>query len=177
MKVLNAKVQWNLNWGNSPQLEVLVDEIPKNLLFTQKKSLFYGENKGYVEFYHWTAPDNNQGYGGSHIPITIINGEVVILKGPWSSRAGVMNFNNFGPCVEVSLTDDEVDYKRGYTFMSGAITLDLAVEALSKYCPRITLYEEQDDTDITYIPTLFGKTPNQTKFYLRDNKELFTKTT
>lgn len=44
---------------------------------------------GFSSFYLQTA--DTAGYGGREIPITLINGATVTLKGPWSSNSAVVN--------------------------------------------------------------------------------------
>jgi hypothetical protein len=47
------------------------------------------------------------------------------IRGPWSSRSEVANGLGFTPSMEVSITDDHIVYKRGYTFVAGHITMAL----------------------------------------------------
>lgn len=123
MKVLNASVNWYLDCGNDPRLEIVVDEIPEaaEMLFEQKDDLYFAEKDGYVKFFAYSKPGN--GYGGHVYNITMKDGSERALVGPWSSRAGCMNAAGFTPSVDVVATDH-----RGYR-LAIAITLELANEA------------------------------------------------
>lgn len=173
MQVLKAKVEWRLKFGNTPYLELLVDKIPsvKDMRYAQKKNCYYAEHEGYVSFFHWNGKECC-GFGGHHFKLTAIDGSPLVLKGPGASRPGVMNSMGFGPCVNVSLTSEEHVFNRGFTFMCGAITLQLAEEALSHLLPEIELCKEVSsfDGEVNYIPTLKGMKPQEAKQYLRNAK-------
>lgn len=131
MRVLDAEVNWREHVANDPVLELHVDEIPdrREMRFEHnaERGLWYGEHGGFVMFYSWKGPKNEGGFGGQHYRITTVEGEDVILKGPWSSRAGVMNKAGFGPCVRARITTDPAIRKSGHT---GAVTLRVAKEAV-----------------------------------------------
>ena len=131
MKILQAKVQWFQGYGNNPVMQVLVDKIPnrKDLRYKQKGGLYYAELEGFVHFLYKKGQHQEKGFGGYAWPITLSSGEKKILKGPWSSRAGVANQLGFGPCADVSITDSPTAFKRGYTFIAGSITLNKLVDA------------------------------------------------
>lgn len=131
------------NWANLPQVEALVDEIPKakEIRHWHKHGIWYGEHEGiYASFYYHPGGDiNSGGFGGSHFTILDKDGNLVTLKGPWSSRSGVCNSLDFGPCVEATLFITKESYDRGYTGISGALTVEAVQEALEKYLPSVTL--------------------------------------
>ena len=169
MKIIGAKVRWNLEWGNYPDLEVLVDELPNRglLRYQHKENCYFAElPDGYVSFYYWTG-QQSQGYGGSHFPITMADGSQVILKGPWSSRCGVMNAVGFTPSVDLCYTETW-----GRMLLAGAMTLEVVETALKTYLPEVELYrDEERDGDITYRPTLKGMLPTESKDFLRRKKQ------
>lgn len=125
MDVLAARVNWVENFDNTPRFEVLLSREPKPPVFQQKDYLYWGEDNGFVEFFYYHSP--GKGYGGSKFTINV-NGQTKTLIGPWSSRAGIMN-KYFPHCMEVSWVSDKASYDRGYTFIVGAITLELAKKA------------------------------------------------
>lgn len=133
MKVIDATVDWKEDVGNNPRLQVLVDEIPpmESMVFESAKNdqIWYAEKGGYVRFFSGHPDKDGSGYGGRSYTLNTQGGQVV-LNGPYSSRAGVMNKEGFGPCVDVSITSDPSVLKKGYTFSSGSITLDKAKEAI-----------------------------------------------
>lgn len=68
--------------------------------------LYRGQHEdGRVSFF--CQADDKSGFGGAEYPITLLDGTKVTLKGPWSSRAGVVNaiFHDRPPCVECVTTD------------------------------------------------------------------------
>lgn len=132
MRVLAARVDWKDGFGNAPRLEVLVDEIPpiEAMEFEHRGGLWYAEQDGFVRYFAWDGPDNEGGFGGRHFQITTVAGEQAMLKGPWSSRAGAMNNAGFGPCVDVSITDNPEGFERGRTLKSGALSLRVAKQAI-----------------------------------------------
>jgi hypothetical protein len=156
MKVLDMKVNWMESWDNDPEIMLLVDKMPDpdNVRYEQKDNLFFAEDDGYVSFFAYSRPGD--GYGGRTFNITLTNGEERALKGPWSSRAGVMNSAGFEPCLDVIITDDPEVWEKGYTFMAGAVTKKLVDEYLDKFLPDVFLYkiEDERDGDIIYQPYL-----------------------
>jgi hypothetical protein len=132
MRILDAQVDWREEVANDPRLEVLVDEIPdrSELQFAHEDDIWCAIQDGFVEYYHWSGEGNDGGYSGRCFEITTVDGEQVTLRGPWSSRAGCVNQRRFGPVVDVRLTDDPETLARGYTFLSGTLTLSAAKQAI-----------------------------------------------
>lgn len=136
MNLIDATVDFRPNVANDPVLELLVDEIPDraDMMFEhdEERGLWYGEKDGFVRFYSFSGPENEGGFSGHHYEITTVDGEDVTLEGPWSSRAGVMNRVGFGPCVGVRITTDPAVLENGHTFQSGAVTLEVAKQAVDQ---------------------------------------------
>jgi len=161
MKVLKANIDWHEGFDNEPRLQVLVDKMNYDKLkyepfpitrisglsgeqaaivgtsdYTFKGRdtvLYYAANKGLVRFlYH--DPQNEHGYDGNVFQLILTNGETIKIKGPWSSRAGVVN--QLVPddpnlqCVDVSITDKPEVFEKGFTYPSGTISLKLAKDAI-----------------------------------------------
>lgn len=147
MQVKRARVyRYPKGYLNDPNLIVEVDKIPaheelryKAIRVRDEGTLYYAEKDGYVNFmFH--DPRREQGYGGRVFEITLENGEKRAIKGPWSSRAGVVNALGLGPCMEVSICeegDGAFDRYAGNTAYSsgrgvlraGALTIELAKKA------------------------------------------------
>jgi hypothetical protein len=155
MKILKTKVHW---WGpnvlNAPDLQILVDKIPKfeSLVYKRKQVgyqwLFLAEKEGYVKFFVWSGKGNDRGFDGMSIPIKVlINRKVrrVTLKGPWSSHCGVMNLAGFPHSMEVSIIDNPRYFEQGYTFMAGAITIPKVQEAIKLLSERVELIKTVSD--------------------------------
>lgn len=154
MKALKAKIRWSKEWSNPPTLEILVDTLEENLFYYHKKvnsnTLWFAEKNGLVRFYA-ENPRDREGYAGHTFRIMTINGEYD-LKGPWSSRSGVMN-KYFKQCMEVSLTDDPDAYERGYTFYGGAVTLEFAEDAIKLVEEsRVELIKVKNRDEFVYVP-------------------------
>ena len=152
MKVLDVSLWlYGKDCLNSHDLQILVDKIPEDneLRFHRKDGLYYAEKDGYVKYFYWSGKGNDGGFYGREFEITMKDGSKVILKGPWSSRCSVMN-KYFKNCIEVSITDDPEAFKRGYTFMAGAITVELAREVLEKFLPEWTIVRVEKWGEIEY---------------------------
>jgi len=140
MRILNARVNWFEGAANSPELQVLVDKIPpigdiehKVIQTETHGALYYGEEDGYVHYLYELATDPT-GFGGSSFTIRVKYDDGHIqertIVGPWSSRAGVVNWMTPLDVVDVAMTDNKDSFERGYTFMRGAITRNLALQAI-----------------------------------------------
>jgi len=118
---------------------------------------FYAEKDGAVNYLYHDAKDR-RGFSGSGFILTMEDGRKVGLKGPWASRASLINRLTELTCVDVSITDDPEAFKRGHTFTASAITLSLAQRATvlaAKHEPRkmkINLARETDGSEIRYTP-------------------------
>jgi len=129
MRIIAGKVDWYQEYANRPQLRLFVDEIPNrdDMVYTKKDGLYFSELDGLVSFFSYDRP--GQGFSGSGYTLDMDDGTIVVLSGPWSSRAGCMNGAGFTPCLDVSLTDDERAWAKGYTFLSSTVTKELVDEA------------------------------------------------
>lgn len=137
MNVLKAKVHnfVNARFDNDPSLMLLVDEMPdgENLVYESlekgSNTLYFAHYGGLVSFYAH-APNDERGYGGASFVLTLDDGSDVKIKGPWSSRSGVMN-KHFEPhSLEVAITDDPEVWEKGHTFYGAAVAVDIALEAI-----------------------------------------------
>jgi len=129
-------------WANSPTLEILVNKLPdvSLLRYECRNGLYYAELDGYVSFIFKKDPSiADNGFGGSGHSLTLTDNTTVSFKGGWSSRAGVANELGFTECMDVSLTDDEVSWKRGYTFLAGNVTYEFAAKAVKEFLPDVWL--------------------------------------
>lgn len=162
MTPLDAKVRWNPDLLNPPTLQILVDHLPlmEKMVFTQLGQLYYGENEGLVDFF-FHNPQDQRGYGGRLFHLMLDTGTVITLKGPWSSRSGVMNKAGFGPCMEASLVSERDSFDRGHTFTSCAITVELTREIIDEFLPGVYLVKEVNDKgEITFT---VSKDPEEVK--------------
>ena len=173
MKVLNAKVNWANQWDNDASLQLLVDKMPahSDLRYEQRGSLYYAELDGYVSFFSWSKP--GEGYGGDVFYLTMKDGTKKELKGPWSSRAGCMNDAGFGPCMDVSMTDDPEAFERGYTFYGAHATYEICIKAANEFLPEVLLIWMDKHNEMVFTPVLADgrKKPDpQTHWGKKENK-------
>lgn len=155
MKILDAKVKPNLEWANSPDLVVLVDEVPSfsEALFTQHNTMYVADTNGYVRYYYYQAPGD--GFGGGCIDLKMSDGTTKTLIGPWSSRAGVVNRIGCGPVMDVIVFEKREEFERGYTGMIGCLRLELALEA-ARMCNEKLLQYGDGHGEFYYVPTWQG---------------------
>ena len=147
MNVLSAKIRWNLGWANDPSLRLLVDRVPRvsELEFEHAQvgrqeghGLYWAERGGYVCFFNYVGPST--GFGGRTYTLNMRDGSEVKLKGPWCPGATYANKYMGGlHCVPASLTDDPRAGRRGYTYLAGYVTVELAREALAEHRPHAEL--------------------------------------
>lgn len=150
MKILESRVEWYLDYGNDPKFEILVDKIPRKIIYSHYPELnhsgiYYGENEGFVSFFYHDINDQT-GYGGAKFELELDDGTTRIIRGPWSSRAECMP----EPCLDVSLTENKNDWT---TSIAGSVTRKLMETCLPE---GVELFEGR-------IPTLIGKTPKESK--------------
>lgn len=132
MNVLDAKMDWNLGYANPPKLKLLVDNYPEDLIYEKKGNLYFAHKEGYASFFK-VDPNDHSGFGGRVFHIKVKEGgeiREVSLRGPWSSRPGVMNRYFHPHVVDVSYTNDPKVWERGYTFFGGAVSVPLAMKAI-----------------------------------------------
>lgn len=140
MEALKIGVNWMVGWSNVPGLQILLDQVPDHasLRYQHINNLWFAEQGGYISFFSYDRPGD--GYAGRHFPITTVDGEETVLKGPWSSRSGVMNLvPEFPQSLEVSWTVDPLVFTRGYTFYGGAVSRDWLLPQLTRLRPALNL--------------------------------------
>jgi hypothetical protein len=150
MKPVSCSVEWYEGYSNDPRLQIVIDEYPKGLRYEHKQeSLWFAEKDGYVSFYSWKGPGDEEGYCGRCYPITTINGEEVTLRGPWSSRSGVMNKYFTPQCLDVSIKTVE---KLNSCWCAGAVTLEFALEAIKLCEESIELVVKESHGEYLFVP-------------------------
>lgn len=137
MRVIKAKVRWNVRYTNHPEFMILAADWPANdeFKYVERESVYYAENHGAVDMFSYGGPGD--GYGGRVFPITMVDGQKRELKGPFSCRAGWVNhlvmseyYNSHlkepkeaFPCADVLMFTDETAYERGWTACIASVTL------------------------------------------------------
>jgi hypothetical protein len=171
MKILGAAVNWNDKWDNRPQLVIAVEELPKDEEFsyaskplTSGSVLYRAEHDGFVRFYLHN-PHDEQGFGGRTFELRDHLGDTFKIKGPWSSRASVIN-RYFQPhCTEVVFTTNPNDLERnslrGAPMYGGAVTLDTAIEAVKMTGNWLARIVEGPSAEISYEPVMRWSVPKR----------------
>jgi len=157
VEIEDAEVDWREDVGNPPRLVLYVNEVPNytDLTFQGSKDegFWYGEDSdtGYVEFFAWSGGQQD-GFGGRHYEIKLKDGDTQILKGPWSSRAGVANNMGYGPCVK-ALYRTSPEQLGGRT---GHLTLERAEEVVDEYVGgsvELECVERFSDDETYFVPS------------------------
>jgi len=142
MQVRNVLIDTHSGYANKPTFIVEVDVLPDpaGIYFSQRGGLYFGyDTDGYVRFYSFSQPGN--GYGGSTFTLNMTDGTRKKLKGPWSSRAGVMNKVGFPDCVDV-LFKSHIETMHGH----------ILAETLSMHVDMKKV--ETEDGEYTYEPNM-----------------------
>ena len=133
MRVKSGYLNWMEGWHNGTDIHLLMDkdEMPsqKDLMYEEIKlgehdGVVFAEKDGYVNYLFYNS--DTKGYGGRTFTLKMKDGTEKSLKGPWSSRAGVMNSKGFTPCVDVT-----IEVSR-HCLYSCAVTLAFLNENLHK---------------------------------------------
>jgi hypothetical protein len=156
LDIRDAKVNWNDDWANDPQLVVLVDRIPKReeLVYevvhvSPHTCLYFSIHEGYVS-YLYEDDRNRRGYGGDTFWLNVKGVGRIGVKGPWSSRASVVYKLTGIPVVDVAMTNSKESYERGFTLQAGCITWGAAIQAAK--IADVVLEEDVKYDEITFIP-------------------------
>ena len=130
MNIKRLKIDWNVKFDNTPSVQVLVDEIPTNLVYIDRHPLYFAERGGFVSFFYYQKPGD--GYAGRAFNIETDKGSKV-LRGPWSSNSNTMYAAGFPDTISVEITTNMADFKRGFTLLAGHMLFEVIEEAMKKY--------------------------------------------
>lgn len=111
MNVTGGFIDWNGGYDQRPTLHVIISgEIPQLEDFTFKsdnnKSFWWAEYDGFFTFFAGHPDRPRKGFGGDSYTLNVENGDTVTLKGPFSSRSGIVNAYGHGPCVSVKIHEN-----------------------------------------------------------------------
>lgn len=129
MKLSSYEVDMHLGFINRPSLKVRVTEAPKREDLRYKvvpvedgHTVYWAELDGLVSFYISNLK-NQSGYGGQVFTLPLESGDIAKVRGPWSSRDGVMHLLGLPHSIEAQVWDEEAD-----TLIGNHISLDWALE-------------------------------------------------
>lgn len=152
MNIIKSEINWNLGLGNLPDLVIHTDSNIPDFIYESKEisggTLYFAEKDGFVSFLAENSK-NRRGFAGRNFSLQMQSGEIRQVKGPWSSRPGVIN-NFFPHSVSCQI------FKEGYTvynkegFYIAAVSLTTAQEAI-KTIPNAELrFIDQNKNKIKY---------------------------
>lgn len=82
MNIISARINWNHNFANNPDLEILVEKAPnyKAFRYQENSGRYFAELDGFCHFFYYVQP--GEGFGGrDKLPDFHIDGmEVVDAK-------------------------------------------------------------------------------------------------
>jgi len=174
IQVVDAKVRWFDGASNDPELLVALNRPPaynemvyeEYMLGTANRhelTLYVAEHQGIVN-YLLEDPRNREGFGGREFEIQVpkkgSETKTKILKGPWSSRAGVVNRYTSYDIVDVVYTGSDLKPGAGARIALTREKAEVAAQKASHHEPKdttIVLEPEHDDHpslegEYTYVP-------------------------
>lgn len=173
MKILKSDVNWLKAYSSVPIIKCLVDKIPRrdSFIYTKNSNIYWSQSDGFVSFYYHN-PSDETGFGGTLFKLKMDDGSEKTIKGPWSSRPGIMN-KIFPHSVEIMLTDDEEAWNRGFTFINTYCTLNNAIKAAALAGTHLVRYIHYNE--ISYHPSLVSDAvvkPFRDKFLMFNNNAM-----
>lgn len=140
-KVNVTKCYLNLNeqWDITPEVVMEVESLPKNFInsfvYEERDGCYRAEMpNGFAYFMHWRGPGNAGGSGGRHVYVSMTDGSIRTLKGPWSSNSMSVNefFPDREPLIEVTVVDTDEYYSRyGYAATVEFCCKQLGIEKMN----------------------------------------------
>lgn len=161
MNIQEATVDWSETYDNDPTLRVVVDKapdlnsLPHVAVPLDGATMYVALQDGVCHFLY--SNGDKSGYGGRVFDLTMADGSVKQVKGPWSSRAGVVNslgLLGWPGVVEVHHKETEGDYPDlWYHGMS------LSVDLVEPHLPDGIELVPVGSSKVRYIPQWDRKGP------------------
>ena len=128
MKILETSINWMENWDNHPSFYMTVDKFPSHeetryraypVPGRGKATLYVSDNQEFVQFL-LHDPSNEDGYAGRVFNLTMEDGSVVKVTGPWSSNPDSVFRSTNGEidCVSVYVREEKDKYHCHGFYMS-----------------------------------------------------------
>lgn len=148
MKIIGVVIDWMLEWGNSPNLRVILDEKPDwgNAIYNFKEigpsrirdepKVFYWTQIGFLVGHYFHDPGNEEGFGGRTFNLKLADGSDVSIKGPWDHGSGATNKYTDLETVGTAYNYLGAKYE---TYVACEILVEPFHEFLHNHCPEITL--------------------------------------
>ncbi len=160
MKILAMNVDWKQGWANTPNLEILVDELPNtnDLVYSRDErtpNLIYGyvsntAIKSYILMGEENSTSPHRGFGGARFTRKLDNGSEITSNNCWSSRASCLTI----PSVDCYLRERNTESIRG----NFAIDLDALNDFLLKQDISsffiVPQYNPNSDETV-YVPSIY----------------------
>lgn len=112
--IRKISVNWYEKYANRPifVIDINKEDYPNsnefiydviNMGYSSRYTLYYAEHpSGLVSFYLHDTNDES-GYGGREFILRCIDGTLKTVRGPWSSRSGIINRKGLGPTVDIDI--------------------------------------------------------------------------
>lgn len=177
--ILDIRVRWDLAYGNSPSLYILVDDIKPmyNMKWKKKQGTidnytgyaYWGSVGPFYRFWSWSGEGNDGGIGGAKEIVTMEDGSEETLLGPWSGNSKWFLDMTSISLNEVSITDNILLWEGNdlHSFWQHASVEEMYLkEALSRIRPEILLVR----SDLGFLnPSLISHTPETSKKFIKDS--------
>lgn len=153
-----TNIEWYPRAINRPRIEVEFDgPAPKQEEFKylckveEQGTMYYSLPVGDEVDYMFHNPHNERGYGGRVYKLNMLDGRVVEVKGPWSSRNGGLNgpdYNPHGPWLaEVVGTD----------YRSTAVLADSLIRVAAQQGIKLVWVNEAGEWNLEPVDPVTGK--------------------
>lgn len=113
--IKSIEINWYEGYGNAPQITIFVDKRPKNFIYVLKpvrdnQTIYFAESTDGICHFYLHNTKNEGGFYGREYELNLADGSKKKIKGPWSSRAEVMNEFGFGPIMDCGVHAEDDKY-------------------------------------------------------------------
>jgi hypothetical protein len=144
-EILAISVNWHFGLANQPEIYALIDKWPiwRDLCYrflpyaTAGQGLYVAYDGAIASSYSYLGP--GRGFGGAIISLTLEDGSTVDLRGPWDCGAGGTNkmLDQADYVTKAAASDDETEFKRGWTLCHTYLRCNAVDVALSRLRPDL----------------------------------------
>jgi hypothetical protein len=156
-KIVAIEVDPMEKWMNDPRITITVDSLSKyeDFLWEEKNSLYFARAEGGRCAHLYKKGDKQeQGFGGQHYHLNMVDGTQRVLKGPWSSNSTASNSMGFSLCEDVIIKDQSSKYSCG---VAGSWGIPELREALKRFKSEWEIYGDGPD----FIAKRIGEPPKR----------------
>ena len=158
MNIIGMNIDWLMEFGNRPHLQVLLDEFPTEGLWEKKDGVYRCINGAMIQFLCYEQPGG--GFGGRTFTLPMIDGSTEELIGPWSGSSSNVN----AAFKDDIVTDCSFIVPNIRQSFSGAISLKVLTEYINnnpellfRYAKIIDGWSEEHCYEPVHADTLLPK--------------------